>query len=432
MKNKKTVIRIISGILLLSLVAGICLMGAGCSKDDTTDGTKYTVKLDQTSCTMVEDQKMKLTATVMPEGAVTWSTSDNTVVSVSNGELLAKKVGTATVTATVGETSASCQVTVTAGTNSFRYLEPDTVLVVEKGGAGVEVRFSLYTVNPDGTKTKDDNAEITYEIENTKIAEIKDGKILGRMGGVTKVIATCGDVTASAEVKVYDKFISTAAQWCEMLTSRTLGEFYLLVSDIDFAGQPYSGAYKGAPGSVQRNSFRATLDGNGHTVKNIRLEGTETEYVSIFGQLYGAKIRNIHFENVTVAARNASGLATSISNDASVVENISMDIRFETVPTIGCALFNTAFGGDVNNIVIEMKTPSQNAKNDRVSAIQTVYGLNTSGIYVLTQGAIDGCEGVYTYTSKMEMAWDINSQKLLPDSSWTYIGGAELPALIHK
>ncbi len=428
--NKKIVIRSISALLLLALVAGICLMATGC--DDSAGGV--TVTLDKTTLTMAEDERSTLTATVTPEGKVTWSSSDASIVSVSNGTLLAKMPGKVTVTATVGDAAATCEVTVTAGNNEFQFLESDTGdYAVEKGQNGVAVGFSLFTLDANGERTKVDGAEITYTIENEKIAEIKDGKIMGRMGGVTTVIATCGEVSASAQVKVYDKFISTPEDWCKMLSSRTLGEYYLLTADIDFAGKTYTGTHKGSPGSIQRNSFRSTVDGNGHTVKNIRLEGSATEYVSIFGQLYGAKIRDIRFENVVIATSGyASALATSITSDASVVENVSLDVRFESVPAVGCVLFNTTFSGNVQNIIAQVKSPSHHAKNDRVTAIYAQYGLNTKGVYVLAEGAVDECSGISTYTSAMAMAWDINSQKLLSASSWNYIGGAELPTLINK
>lgn len=57
-----------------------------------------------------------LTATVTPANSsdlVVWTTSDSTVVTVSNGVVTAKKSGSATVTATAGSFSASCAVTVT-------------------------------------------------------------------------------------------------------------------------------------------------------------------------------------------------------------------------------------------------------------------------------------------------------------------------------
>ena len=74
------------------------------------------VKLDQTSITLDVGSSKQLTATVEPDNAtdktVTWSTSDNSIASVSNGLVRGAKKGTAIITATVGDKNATCNVTV--------------------------------------------------------------------------------------------------------------------------------------------------------------------------------------------------------------------------------------------------------------------------------------------------------------------------------
>lgn len=74
------------------------------------------VTLDKNELTLIEGEKSTLVATVAPEDAtnktVTWSTSDATIATVSNGVVTAKKVGKATITAKAGDKSATCSVTV--------------------------------------------------------------------------------------------------------------------------------------------------------------------------------------------------------------------------------------------------------------------------------------------------------------------------------
>ena len=75
------------------------------------------ISLDQTSLTLTEGETATLTATLTPEGAtttVTWTSSDEKVVTVSNGKVTAEGEGTATITAKAGELSATCDVTVNA------------------------------------------------------------------------------------------------------------------------------------------------------------------------------------------------------------------------------------------------------------------------------------------------------------------------------
>ena len=74
------------------------------------------VTLNKTELTLKEGESETLTATVKPDNAtdktVTWSTSDASIATVENGKVTAIKEGTATITAKVGDKSATCKVTV--------------------------------------------------------------------------------------------------------------------------------------------------------------------------------------------------------------------------------------------------------------------------------------------------------------------------------
>lgn len=78
------------------------------------------VALDQSSLTLDLNETAQLTATVLPENAtyrdVTWASSDSEVAAVENGLVTAKKAGTAEITATAGEVSATCTVLVKGST----------------------------------------------------------------------------------------------------------------------------------------------------------------------------------------------------------------------------------------------------------------------------------------------------------------------------
>lgn len=73
------------------------------------------VKLDTTSAQLTEGQGLLLTATITPAEAanqLVWSSSDSTVASVYDGQVVALKAGTATITARAGSKQATCSVTV--------------------------------------------------------------------------------------------------------------------------------------------------------------------------------------------------------------------------------------------------------------------------------------------------------------------------------
>ncbi len=74
------------------------------------------ITLDQTTATVKANENITLVATRQPAnagGAITWTSSDESVATVNKGIVSGIAVGTATITATLGEFSATCEVTVT-------------------------------------------------------------------------------------------------------------------------------------------------------------------------------------------------------------------------------------------------------------------------------------------------------------------------------
>lgn len=80
------------------------------------------ISLSNSTVSMFTGDTKKLTVTYNPSNTtdsktVTWSTSDKSVATVSNGTITAIGVGTATITAKVGAFTATCKVTVSSSTN---------------------------------------------------------------------------------------------------------------------------------------------------------------------------------------------------------------------------------------------------------------------------------------------------------------------------
>ena len=109
---------------ILSLTLPILFVMYACSpkeelpdKPSTPTDVKVTgVSLNQTSVSLSIDETFKLDAILSPANAtdnsVTWSSSDPSVVAVSNGMIKGLKIGTATITVTAGGKTASCKVSV--------------------------------------------------------------------------------------------------------------------------------------------------------------------------------------------------------------------------------------------------------------------------------------------------------------------------------
>ena len=149
------------------------------------------VKLSYNAKTLEVGDTLKLTASVSPANAnqsVTWSSSDSFVVSVSNGQLTAKKVGTATVTARANNgVSASCSVTVKSKKQT------ETVYLSAKEyntGVGRTITVTLYGAsNVTWSVSNSNPVRITPDDNKVKVYAVRNGttQLYGRDNSTKKV-----------------------------------------------------------------------------------------------------------------------------------------------------------------------------------------------------------------------------------------------------
>ena len=80
------------------------------------------ISLDKTTASIKVGDTLKLTATVLPTDAtnktVIWTSSDTSVATVTNGTVKALKKGSVIITASVGDKTTTCKITVTNNTNN--------------------------------------------------------------------------------------------------------------------------------------------------------------------------------------------------------------------------------------------------------------------------------------------------------------------------
>lgn len=164
------------------------------------------VTLDKTTISLEAGQTAQLTATVQPGNAdnqaVTWSSSDNNVVSVdATGKITANAKGSATITVTTadGGKTATCTVTVT---------EPAAPVAV----TGVTLNKNNTTIYTGRTETLTatiqpadaTNKAVTWTSDNTGVATINNGVVTGVSVGTATITVktTDGGFTATCIVKV--------------------------------------------------------------------------------------------------------------------------------------------------------------------------------------------------------------------------------------
>jgi len=159
--------------------------------------TKLT--LDVSSITLTEGGSQELNAYVyFSDGSrtyqgISWQTSNNSIATVSSsGVVTAKAKGTATITASYGGKSASCQVTVKkkeqVAQATVQYIDiTDSSITID---AKKTYTLTVKAVMSDGSTKRLTNGEVLWEVVDTSIATVSNGVITGVSGGQTTVFAT--------------------------------------------------------------------------------------------------------------------------------------------------------------------------------------------------------------------------------------------------
>ena len=133
------------------------------------------------------------------------------------------------------------------------------------------------------------------------------------------------------------------AEWYQWYTGKTVS----IDANIDMTGVAWT----------MITSFRGILEGNGHCIKNLTVDGTGQ--VSIFKEIRDATIKNIRFLGCTVKtpAGTTGGLAVLVSG-TTLIENVYTD----TVVDTGTAQRASGFFGYSNsNVNVTFKNCVSNA-----------------------------------------------------------------------
>lgn len=181
------------------------------------------IELDQTRLDLKTGESVTLKAKVTPfdayEPGVEWSSSDTTVLSVSDrGEVRASKPGHATVTAKTvdGGFTATCEVTVTPNevTGVTLSLSELTLEIGKK-------KLLICTVAPENA----DNRNVTWSSDNEAVATVTaNGLVTAQGGGEAKITVTTEDGSFTAVCVVTVKITMTGLTLPETSVSMKVGE----------------------------------------------------------------------------------------------------------------------------------------------------------------------------------------------------------------
>ena len=183
-----------------AVAVGVANITAKCG--DATATCKVTVNpvpassvtLNVQDITLLVGATDKLTATVSPENVtdpvITWSSDNESIATVdTDGNVTAVAVGVANITATCGDVTATCKVTVNpVSASSVTLNVRDITLLV-----GATDKLTA-TVSPENVTDK----VITWTSDNESIATVDaDGNVTAVSVGVANITATCGYATAT-------------------------------------------------------------------------------------------------------------------------------------------------------------------------------------------------------------------------------------------
>ena len=210
------------------------------------------VTLSKTSVSLKVGETITLEAKVNPDDAtdktVSWSSTDDDIAIVSNGVVIAKKIGSATITAKAGEKTASCAILVEATSV--------TSISIDKTSASLKVGETVTltaTVNPDDATDK----MVSWTTSDATVATVDNGVVTAKKVGTATITAKAGDKTATCTITV-EPFYVTSISLDQTNITLNIGESQTLKATIT----PENATDKMVIWTSS-NSSVATVDNNG-------------------------------------------------------------------------------------------------------------------------------------------------------------------------
>lgn len=174
-----------------------------------TSGTTEisSVSLNASKLSLKPGESYSITASVLPDYAtnktVTWSSSNTSVATISNGKVTAVAAGTSTITAKAGNKSATCSITVYNPTVEVSGLSLNkTSLSLVTGGTE--------TLSATVTPSNATNKTVTWSSSNTSVATVSNGKVTAVGAGTATITAKAGNKSATCSVAIKNPIVEVS------------------------------------------------------------------------------------------------------------------------------------------------------------------------------------------------------------------------------
>ena len=370
------------------------------------------VSLDKSSLTLYVGDQSALVATISPSNAsnksVTWTSSDTSVATVSNGTVSAIKQGTTTITVTTadGSYTSSCTVTVSNVLVSGFSINEETLEIY----VGDEDTLLTTTITPNNATDK----TIVWSSSDLSIATVSNGAVHPVAAGTATITGTCGEYSDTCEVTVkpadekpviqtVDGIFGTGSNTytctvnshdgVKVGTSKQGGAFKVIVPAKTTKLSLYAGAWNGVSGlslnitgaSVNPSTIDLTADSGIANNSPFTLNGNEDNYK------FDIALSNITEETAltfttniakrAVAWRSTCEVVTSSSSTPVNVTSVTVSPSTKTV-SIGdtAQLTTTVLPADATDKTVTWSSSDNSVATVSANGLVTALAVGTATI----------------------------------------------------
>lgn len=410
-------------MLLLSAVLGACGGGemAGLNLEPAVTGLTH----EPAALTFGESwdtRRIVLTAD-FDDGSVkevtalaAWSSDDETVAAVSEGEVTPTGAGETVVRAVYDGRTVAVPVTAEVLFTGLR-AAPDSLVF---GGGGGQTTLRLFAAYSDGSEqdvsdatdwASVDPAVVTVDGSGTATpVGLGDTSITGGFDGKEiNIPVSVAVVFSSGEGTAAEPYAITTPEQLNGLRFYT-GEggedtYFELMGAIDLSDPDFIDDASGwVPiGTSSSAPFAGTFDGNGFTVSNLFIDRPEQTDQGLFGSLSGATVTDLHLESVSVIGKGRVGaLAGRIQNTVIQGVTASGSVATESTNTSGSnagGLAGYAIGSDIIDSGADVTVTAVDhnsgglvgyASNTRISSSRSHGGVTGAGSEAINLGGLVG------------------------------------------
>ena len=229
-------------ILHLFTIASVTALLVSCKEKHIEEEPVTRVTIYPSSFTMVEGERRKVEVVILPQnasyGSVKWVSSNNRIVSVTDGTVSALAPGSAEITAIAGGIPGKSVVTVEAKQIPVEavHLSQESMELTEGDASQLTA-----TVLPENASNKN----IRWESTNTGVATVSNGKVTAVKAGETEIVFRKDSKTYSCKVTVNAKPAEAQPQQNAQAQAGTDAQ----QSSASQSGQPAQSSSQSAPSS---------------------------------------------------------------------------------------------------------------------------------------------------------------------------------------